>query len=247
MARNRIILLILLLLSIQLAGQNSPGDQNAETILAKMAETYRKCKRYSDSGMVQTTFISSDKRQRIDRKPFKTVFIRPDRFRFQFRSKIVTGQLQRENIYIIFKAHDLIRSWWDLNPIVKTENSLSMAIAGATGVSGGASHTIPALLMPNHITGRRLTDLQDPIRIDDEYFRNQDCFCIHGYMKDTEMIIWISKRSNLVLKIEELHNFSDFKTEKVTTYYPSIHRKIAKKSLAFNPPVPVQQSKNILK
>lgn len=58
----------------------------AKQIITNVANVYKTCKSYSDSGVVKTVFFKKeDKRE--DEKPFITVFARPDRFRFEYSSK----------------------------------------------------------------------------------------------------------------------------------------------------------------
>lgn len=72
-----------------------PSCQNAvqqealtpKQILARMAKAYSECKSYSDTGLVKTVYISDNGRKRIVEKPFTTAFIRPDRFRFEYKEQ----------------------------------------------------------------------------------------------------------------------------------------------------------------
>ncbi len=79
------------LLSLTLKGTISaeaqhPDSLTANEIINRMADEYAKSKSYSDSGVVKTVFIRTDSRRTVD-KPFTTAFIRPDRFRFEYREK----------------------------------------------------------------------------------------------------------------------------------------------------------------
>src|SRR5437879_6027503 len=62
------------------AEKESTDDLTAQEILEKMAATYATCKSYRDSGVV-TNFFTRD---HIDVKPFRTAFVRPDQFRFEY-------------------------------------------------------------------------------------------------------------------------------------------------------------------
>src|SRR4051794_40464398 len=130
----------------------------AEQILEGMAAVYAGCRTYRDTGRVHTRFLT--RRGRLDfesTKPFRTAFVRPDRFRFEFASHF-PGQAEMHR-FIVHMAGRVVQTWWDLRPGVERQSRLGMALAGATGVSGGAAHTVPALLLPRRVGGRRLTDL----------------------------------------------------------------------------------------
>src|SRR5437660_3207129 len=114
---------------------------NPEQILAALAEVYAECGSYRDCGQVVTRFVHlDDNPPRTVMQPFSTAFVRPHRFRFEYRDEY--GR------YIVWANGEAVQTWWDVSPGVEQQESLEMALAGATGVSGGSAHTIPALLMP---------------------------------------------------------------------------------------------------
>jgi hypothetical protein len=73
--------------------------------------------------------------------------VRPERFRFEYDDPTP------EKPYIVWANAGVIRTWWYVKPGEERQPSLSDAIAGATGVSGGSAHTIPTLLLPDRIGG----------------------------------------------------------------------------------------------
>ncbi len=130
-ALRNIFLFSIALFSLAGCGNDSSrSGPTAETILAQMKQTYANCQTYQDTGVVTTTFIQSSGNW-IDEKPFLTAFVRPDRFRFEYKET----QSSAEYRYIIWLNGAEVLSWWDVTPGIKTEESLDMAIAGATGVS----------------------------------------------------------------------------------------------------------------
>ena len=52
----------------------------------------------------------------------------------------------------------------DVKPGVRDHESLDFALIGATGVSVGSAHTIPRLLMPDTVNGRKLIQSQSGTR-----------------------------------------------------------------------------------
>lgn len=205
----------------------------AREILDRMEKTYSSCKSYRDSGVVKTVYITA-KEKRTEERPFTTAFVRPDRFRFEYRRGI-EGPRGGESRYIVWRNGPEVETWWDFRPGFAKPESLNMGLAGATGVSGGSAHRIPALLL-SEVEGRRLTEIKDARRIDDATFDNVDCFRIEGKFLDDPMTLWIDKASFLVRKIDEQNDFGDFQTEETTTYDPVVDGEVPEELLAFNPP-----------
>jgi hypothetical protein len=234
-------------------------DLAAAEILARMAKTYANCVTYQDSGCVTTVFVHAQS-ERTDKRPFSTAFVRPARFRFDFKSTHDGSNWHR---YIVWADGANVRTWWEIRPEVEQQPSLSLGLAGATGVSRGSAHTIPAMLMPDSIGGTRLTDLSDLKRLEDAQFGEFDCFRIQGkliidvqpaelerrrrqvmkgtgkdlgYAERGPETLWIDKSAYLLRRIDEHTQFDSFRTESTTVYDPLIDVPIADNQLQFDPP-----------
>ena len=130
-------------------------------------------------------------------------------------------------------------------------------------MSGGSAHTVPALLMPDSISGRRLTDLTQLLRLEDAKLDGVDCFRIQGSMHieiDSAELerrrqltlrmtgrdlpnsisgpetLWIDKSTFSLRRLDKQTQFDDFRTESTTIYQPLIDLAIADSQLKFNPP-----------
>jgi len=205
-----------------------------QELINKMAYAYSSCKSYKDEGVVTTIFIGDDGRQRTVKKPFTTAFVRPDRFRFEFQSRHGEGEWNR---YIVWRDGESVRTWWSIRPGIENKESLSRAIAGATGVSGSSAHTIPRLLLPDEVTGSSLAKLRDLQLLNDEDVDGVLCFKIQGkYSRDRIRMLWIDKKSYLIRKIFESSKFPDFRTETTTTYDPQLNADVVSYDLKFDPP-----------
>ena len=247
--------------------EDSKRFESANEILRQMAETYKMCKSYQDSGTVTTIYHQKGGKQHTDSRPFTTAFVRPDRFRFEFKSSFDGKKWHR---YIVWAHGKDVRSWWDIpksgNTRAKLEQpeSLNMALAGPTGVSGGSAHTIPALLLPDQIEGRRLTDLAEVKRLDDADLERIHCYRIQGRVLPVEMkkaepdhlrqkiqkppgrqpeegkygptVVWIDIATFLVRRIEEKMQFESFRADSITEYDASVDTPIAEKQLEFGKP-----------
>src|SRR5882672_2574145 len=92
----------------------------AKQIFDRMAKTYAECKSYRDSGVVKTVFIQADGKRTVE-KPFTTAFVRPDRFRFEYREKRGGG---REPHYVVWRQGEEVQVLTDLKPGVEKMESL---------------------------------------------------------------------------------------------------------------------------
>jgi hypothetical protein len=236
---------------------------NPEQILAALAEVYAECRSYRDAGRVFTRFLpAGDRRPHSSVRPFATAFVRPGQFRFEYRHRY--REEDEWDRYIVWAHGAEVRAWWDVRPGVEEAKSLGMALAGATGVSGGSAHTVPALLMPDRVGGRRLTDLVDVTSLGDETLDGVTCYRLSGQLgpypadpaeeerrreevvrltgrpperaERSPLILWIDRGTLLVRRIEEQTRFETFRTEGVTTYEAAVGAAITDDELRFAPP-----------
>ena len=243
MRSNRKLVLSVLVVAGQLAGAAATSQVSAQgepehvaltaaEVVERMANAYADCVTYHDLGSVRTIFVQADG-ERIVKKPFRTAFVRPDRFRFEYSEPTRSNS---ESRYIVWSNGEDVQTWWDITPGILEPQSLEIALARATGVSGGSAHTVPALLMPDQIGGRRLTDVSDARRIEDARLEDIDCFRIQGLLGSSSATLWIDKNTSLVRRIDSQAEFDDFSTRTTTTYEPVIDGEVTAGMLAFDPP-----------
>lgn len=201
----------------------------APQIIDRMAEAYLNCSTYTDTGTVTTVFKGERDTNTVV-KPFSTAMVRPNQFRFEFTEE---GNLNSR--YVVWRRGRDVRTWWDVTQKSKRVDSLSLALAGATGVSGSSAHTVPALLMPE-VGGRMLTDLEQPTRGDDKSFRGHKCFTIEAQFASAPVTIWIDQSSFLIRRIDGTSEFDDFSTAESTAYDPVIDEDVAPKLLDYGAP-----------
>ena len=209
-----------------------PEALTAVQILDRVSKAYASCRTYRDSGSVKTVFVRTDGKW-TERRPFATAFVRPDRFRFEYREKRGDDDELR---YIVWRQGKDVRTWWDLNPGIEKPSSLGLALAGATGVSGGSAHTVPALLLPGEVGGRLLTSITDARRMGDAKLGETDCFRVQGTYVNAPVTLWIEKKSFLVRRMDSRNEFKDFRTEGTTVYDSTVNGEIPDELLRFDPP-----------
>ncbi|MBT3269316.1 hypothetical protein HN371_19375 [Candidatus Poribacteria bacterium] len=204
----------------------------AAEVVERMAKAYADCATYHDSGVVRTVFIGADGERIVD-KPFRTAFVRPDRFRFEYSEPTRSDS---ESRYIVWSYGEDVRTWWDIAAGIAEPQSLALGLGAATGVSGKSAHTVPSLLMPDRVGGRRLTDISEARRIEDARLEDIDCFRIQGLLGASPTTLWIAKETSLVHRIDSQAEFDGLSTQTTTTYEPVVDGEVADEMLAFDPP-----------
>jgi hypothetical protein len=230
-----------------------------EEILAAAEAVYARCRTYADHGCVRTLYLRPDGgADFVSTTPFETAFVRPDRFRFAF----ATHHPNRTEYsrYVIAAHGQLVQTWWDIRPGVKQPESLAMALAAATGVSSSSAHTIPALLLPDLVLGRRLTERVTVTRLEDGELDGVTCYRVQrqemsgpeeqrqrreelvrllgrSYSSESgPQVLWLEKGLLLIRRIEASCRFETFQTESVTTYEPALDEPVPDDHLLFDPP-----------
>ena len=235
---HTILVISMMTLAIAASGIAQQTDKtiplSPKEVINKMARAYSSCKSYKDKGVVTTIFFHDNGRNRTVKKPFMTAFVRPDSFRFGFQSRRGENEWNR---YIVWRDGESVRTWWSIRLGIENKESLSRAIAGATGVSGSSAHTIPRLLLPEEVTGSSLAKLTDLELLGDEDVDGVPCFKIQGkYSRDRMRTLWIDKKSYLIIKIFGSSKFPDFRTETTTTYKSQLNADVGPDDLKFDPP-----------
>jgi len=111
-------------------------------------------------------------------------------------------------------------------PKFEMEESLDLATAGLTGISLGTAHNIPALLMLNIISGRKLTQITGGKSLVQEKLGEKECYRLEGLYGDEKMTLWIEKHSFLILRIVEQVTLDGKSHTQTTTYDPTMNEEI---------------------
>ena len=164
-------------------------------IFASVAAAYGQCRSYRDEGNVTKTYFMPLKR--TDLQPFSTRFVRPDGFRFEFRKR--RGEYEWDQ-YVVWLEDNLASTWWDA--LRRNErHPLPLAIARATGVSGGSASRVPRLLMPDVIESRGLESEEARV-IDVPEASLVNCIVVErNYGSDAKEQIWIDRATWLIRKV----------------------------------------------
>src|SRR6185312_13830343 len=145
-------------------------------LLAATEEGYRSISVYRDRGRV--TVRTGGATPFVDERAFATEFIRPDPFRFELQYRHHAGARLRK--FVVCAASGDTRIEWNVAQQYRQPNSLSAALAAATGISYGAARAIPGLLM-EEVGGRKATDLTGVISLGDDLLDGVACHRIVGH------------------------------------------------------------------
>lgn len=179
-----------------------------------MSNAYANAKTYVDRGAVSTEFEMSNGMKHSVEKPFDIAFVRGGTFRFEYRDD--------SDVYLVWSDGTSTFTQWTKQPGIKSVADVSLAIAGATGVSGGSAHTTPRLAgVTTH--GFSIADLAELRFEGTELVDNHQCWKISGAQRSTRLVLWIDQQSKLLRKtFDQKELSSGTKVQQTTVYDPVI-------------------------
>lgn len=203
------------------------GNLDAASIAAKVKATYQSMKSYSSRGNITTELDMSkidpsslpgmpNDSDIKDSPLMKAAFQDKQTLKHQFTINLSRSGDYRiewdQEVNHLMNTHGVawskdgsykmkITSPMMKQPEMEQENRL-MGLATATGVSGGAAHTVPSLFydMENEI----LKSLQNIQKLDDEIVDEINCYVLSGVLMNQTMTLWIDQERFLVLKRKQI-------------------------------------------
>jgi hypothetical protein len=139
-----------------------------EAILTAVSGAYRGFVEYEDAGVVSEAAYSAVR--------FETRFRRGSLFRFAYTAFRPDGQKYHDGS--VSSEHGHLAFSCSLGGPQPT--SLRLGIAALTGISWGAAHGVPSLLIPEDLGGWLPTDLVGVVRLPDDAVAGVSCFHIQG-------------------------------------------------------------------
>jgi len=212
----------------------SRKELTTEQILTKTTTTYEICHSYQDSGTVKSS--TKDGGFSIN-GTFTTAFIRPARFRYEFKGTMIVSvknPIRKRDIHFIVwrQGKDTFEFYNLRNPSFRKADSFEASIAGATGISGGLTTLITDLLLPTEFHPPfKLTDSKENVRLKDGKIHNRDCYRISGMHYGSKMTFWIDKQTFLIRRMDwngEIVN--------TTTREPSVNENVVEEKLEYRMP-----------
>ncbi len=187
------------------ASSVATSQEAAPSVLAKMAETYAGLRSYQDSGSVRYGILGTE--QEVT---FKTAFVRPNGFRFEWISHHPFAPLKFVKTRSVVRFDGAKAYTWNKfylkEATERQDESLSLAVAGATGVSAGSAHRIATLLIPDlwkdGAFGSSMSKLGDAKVVGTEVLDGVDCYRVSGSHRNERMDLWIGRSDYLLRKVE---------------------------------------------
>jgi hypothetical protein len=229
-------------------------ELSAGLLLQRVASCYAGARTYRDTGDVYTT-VSGPGGTRFNHVSFATAFSRADRkFRFEFvvPYPVVPPLGYSDRRWIIFRDGSRIDQWSFLGAKAAIPETFGLLIASAIGISRGAAHHVPALLMPRDVTGRRVTDHPYPARVLEQHnFAHRSCLRVAVRLGPEDdgfgFVIWIDSEELLIRRLDARCRRGALVIKSITTYNPLMDTSIPQQELEFSPPAwPVSSTRGEL-
>ena len=237
------------------AGKEKPS---ANERLEAVRKKYLELKTYRDEGVSDVVLDFGVEPKDSMRTTFTTAFERGGRFRWEGKSTPIMAPMQPglnmklpEDSYSIWSTDPKTHfSYWERTGKRKTEQTLAMALEGASGVTNGASSVVAMLLTSDERRSISSTiDFESPVEKEPEIVDGARCTVIEGLRKagsnkPSDVRLWIDENS-LIRRVQQTNyidparkgpgNSSPPRTVKVTVNIkPVIDGKIDDRS--FEPP-----------
>ena len=191
--KNASLAITLLMLGMPVFGEEPAADE----VLKKVAEKYRTMETYKAEGTIHMDADTAGRKLQLETS-FSMLLKKPNLYLISWTQTGIVPQSgtvwsDGTQPYLYMGA---------TNAYAKM-NSDEMALAGATGISGGAAFTIPSMFLPVFTNPAELTRLNDPQIEKSEVIEEDDCYVIAGSSPlSAKESFWISKESHLIRKYQ---------------------------------------------
>lgn len=203
-------------------------EPDATEILRKVAAVYAGCRSYADEGSVKIDVQGMSSRT----YHFRTAFVRPGAFRFDFYLK---GRTLDSVTWLVWKDGEVIKTL----PAVAnfSEPSFDGALVRMSPMSAGSSVTIPQLLLPDLFRNSDLLSLTSDLKLTgEEKIDGRKAFRLEGTLWNKPVKFWIDKTEYLILKIYRKADRGGHPEESTVQYKPRINSNIPPEDLIFPQP-----------
>jgi hypothetical protein len=188
----------------------------ASEILLAMSDAYANATSYVDHGKVTTVFELTQPGVFTLARPVDIAFVRDGAFRYEFRRAF--------DSFVVWSDGTSTLTEWSVQPGIKTVADLGLALASATGISGGSAHVTPRLL--ELVRGTSVAELPDP-RLDGvETIDGHRCWKVTSDVGKTT--VWIDETSKLLRKrVTTGVLASGTRVDETTVYDPTINTPVS--------------------
>lgn len=186
------------------------SSRSVPELVARVRATYAGCAAYQDSGVVTTAFLRDRPKQvrSTVNKPYRTAFVRPDRFRFEFAQEGVRRWNEQQRMTVVWNELG-VRSSWTVKPGVETHATIGAPLVAATGVSGGSARNVVGLLLPGVETGDPLANAEHGELLRAASEDGHECHVLRYTPVATlpSRTVWIDAREFLIRRADDTQTF----------------------------------------
>jgi len=192
--------------------------QTANEILAKVTSVYAGCRTYSDEGTSKTETSGVRGRHSY----FRSAFVRPGNFRFQFWFN--SDKPGRSNPAVVWKNGDVIQTQGVSSSTSVQNLRFDTALLRLAAFSAGASVAVPQLLLPVAFRSVQFFSLIVDAKVaGEEKINGRQSFRIEGTMAGLPIKLWIDKAQYLVLKTYRKVDVGNSQEEATVEYKPRLN------------------------
>jgi len=191
--RRFVFAVVMILGTSGLAEDMTPGK-----IFEKVKAAYKSLETYKAQGTITSDIDTGGRKMKIDTS-FSMILKKPNRYIISWTQKNMTGSGSSQSGAVWSNGTQPYLYMGIMNAYSKMTSD-ELALAGATGISGGAAFTIPSLFLSafkeQPAPFSRLEDLKIEMT---EKVGEEDCFVISGSSAISKKeAFWISKKSYLI-------------------------------------------------
>lgn len=186
----------------------------AAEIIERVKARYASCRSYEDTGQQSTRFThegsGSAPRFRTTKKKFRTAFVRPDLFFFEFR-EVGLGPESEWEYGVVCATPSGTQRWWSLRSPHDKPGDLSNELGAFAGVSRGTSVVVPSSLIPTLRTASPLPDPETATLLDDMDLDGVRCHRIEGKNHPMRLakIAWVEAETYDLRRTDERSDLTE--------------------------------------
>jgi RNA polymerase sigma factor (sigma-70 family) len=203
--------------TVAISQTSNPTEPSAQEIIKRSQETYAALSSYCDDG---TSFGDVGGRD-IAPNRFSIKLSRPNLYRIDWTRDL--GFYSQTGLVWSAGSGDFSKMNGTSSPT--TNASMEMALAGATGVSGGAAASIPGTFFKMNWGNKLSAAMQSATRQPDEKIGEIDCYVLSQSKDGRSETMWIGKQDFLIRRIENTTSAAVTKAslEEVAKRHPEMH------------------------
>jgi hypothetical protein len=162
-----------------------------------MGEKYAALSSFTASGQVVSEVTPAGGGKATTTKHTFTINLaRPEFYRITWTNAIAPGVIMRGAAWCAGDGHKVLNAGK-----VGTHLNREMALAAATGVSGGVAHTVPSMFFKDDPLAL-VPSLKNPILLPEERVGADACYVVAADRPLDKVTLWITKKDGLLKKVQ---------------------------------------------